>query len=253
MGPGQIGIEIHDTGPARPLGRSPFAFPDPALAGPEGLVAMGGDFAPGTIVDAYRRGIFPWPHPEEERLWFSPDPRAILSPRTVHVSRRLARTIRHGRFYVSLNAAFERVLDRCADRPEGTWITPGYRRGYLRLHQLGWAHSFEVWSVDGELAGGLYGLNVGGLFGAESMFHAATDASKVAMVAMAHHCQRVGVSLIDVQLMTPHLASMGARAIPRSEYLGLVHAVVGQRVNFCGQPGNAAFPMDNWALPNWSL
>jgi len=209
-------------------------FPDPRNAGPEGIVGWGGDFAPGTIVKAYRHGIFPWPHPQQEFLWFSPHPRAILPLSGLHVSRRLARTIRQGRFRVSLDAAFAQVLAACAVREEGTWITPAYRRAYALLHQLGWAHSFEVWTVDGALAGGLYGLNVGGLFGAESMFHTVTDASKVAMVAMVQHCRTAGVSLIDVQVLTPHLERMGAIEIPRDDYLARLRDVVDEPVRFCG-------------------
>ncbi len=234
MGPGLIPLTIHDPGPPQALRPCPFHFPDPGRAGPDGLVGWGGDFAPGTIVKAYRQGIFPWPHPQEELLWFSPDPRAILPLGGLHVSRRLSRTIRQVRFRVSLNAAFPRILAACAIRDEGTWITPAYRRAYTLLHQLGWAHSFEVWTAGGALAGGLYGVNVGGLFGAESMFHTVTDASKVAMVAMVQHCRDVGVSLIDVQLLTPHLERLGAIELPRDDYLARVREVVDDPVRFCG-------------------
>lgn len=237
-----IPIAVHDIGPPQQPGSSPFIFPDPRLAESEGLVAWGGDFAPETIIEAYRRGIFPWPHAQEERLWFSPDPRAIIPIDGLHISRRLARTIRQGRFRVTLDAAFARVLDGCADRAEETWITPTYRRGYLRLHELGWAHSFETWTADGELAGGLYGVNVGGLFGAESMFHRVRDASKVAMAAMAQHCRDAGVTLIDVQLLTPHLERMGAIEIPRDEYLRRVREVAGVAIVFCRQAATAVAP-----------
>lgn len=230
-----IPIEVHDIGPPQRLRPSSFVFPDPRRAEGEGLVAWGGDFAPGTIIEAYGRGIFPWPHAQEERLWFSPDPRAVIPVDGLHVSRRLARTIRQGRFRVTLDAAFARVLDGCADRPEETWITPAYRRGYLRLHELGWAHSFETWTAGGELAGGLYGVNVGGLFGAESMFHRVRDASKVAMAAMVQHCRDAGVTLIDVQLLTPHLERMGAIEVSRDEYLRRVRDVAGIGIVFCGQ------------------
>lgn len=233
MQPPHVAISVHGTVPPRVLPPCEFRFRDPRLADAGGLVGWGGDFAPGTIVEAYRHGIFPWPHPEEDRLWFSPDPRAIIPPGGLHISRRLARTIRQGRFRVSLDTAFAAVLNCCANREEGTWITPAYRRAYRELHELGWAHSFEVWTAGGGLAGGLYGLNVGGLFGAESMFHAITDASKVAMAAMVQHCGAVGVSLIDVQLLTPHLARMGAIEIPRDEYLARLAAVADQEVRFC--------------------
>jgi leucyl/phenylalanyl-tRNA--protein transferase len=181
---------------------------------------MGADFEPSTRVAAYRAGYFPWPQPEAEYLWYSPDPRAILPVGGLHVSRRLARTIRSGRFRATIDGAFERVILACADRPEGTWITENIVDGYLRLHEVGWAHSFETWTEEGRLAGGLYGLRVGGLFGAESMFHHVTDASKVAMAAMMLWAEATGVRLIDVQVLTPHTARMGAVEIPRREYLG---------------------------------
>ena len=152
---------------------------------------------------AYRAGLFPWPHDGVDTLWWSPDPRAILRPDRFHVSRRLARRLRQARFRVTFDAAFAQVIGACAVRPEGTWITPGMMRAYLRLHLLGWAHSVEVWSPEGRLAGGLYGLRVDGLFGAESMFHRATDASKIALFALTRLAPRAGISLIDVQLPTP--------------------------------------------------
>lgn len=195
-------------------------------------MAAGGDFAPGTIIAAYRKGIFPWPHEIQEYLWFSPDPRAILPAENLHVSRRLARTIRQGRFRVTLDAAFADVMAGCAVREEGTWITPGLMRGYVRLNELGWAHSFEVWGADGELAGGLYGVALGGMFGAESMFYRVRDASKVAVVAMVQHCQRVGVALIDLQVLTAHTASLGAVEVSRDENLARLEAVVDAPVVF---------------------
>jgi leucyl/phenylalanyl-tRNA--protein transferase len=214
-----IPIEIHTPCPPQPLPPCAYAFPNAGSAPKRGLVGTGGDFEPATIVTAYRAGIFPWPHDEEEHAWFSPDPRAIIPVAGLHVARRLARTVRSGRFRVSLDAAFEKVMIACADRPDGTWITPALVDGYARLHQLGWAHSFETWSADGTLAGGLYGVGVGAMFGAESMFHRATDASKVAMVAMMQHAERIGLLLIDIQVLTPHTISMGAMEISRSEYL----------------------------------
>lgn len=227
-----IAVEVHSKGSPRPLPPCPYLFPDPRGAPPEGLMAAGGDFEPGTIVAAYRRGTFPWPHEVQEYLWFSPDPRAILPPEHLHVSRRLARTIRQGRFRVTLDAAFPEVISGCAVREEGTWITPALRDGYIRLHGLGWAHSFEVWTDGGELAGGLYGVAVGGLFGAESMFHRVRDASKVAVVAMVQHCRRVGVSLIDLQVLTAHTASLGAVEVSREEYLSRLEAVMDAPVVF---------------------
>ena len=193
---------------------------------------MGGDLEPATIVEAYRNGMFPWPHQGIDTLWWSPDPRAVLPVDGLHVPRRLARTVRQGRFRATLDAAFPQVIRWCAVRDEGTWITPGMLRAYCRLHELGWAHSFEIWTPDGDLAGGLYGLGVGGLFGAESMFHRATDASKLAMVAMVQHARRIGLKLIDVQLLTPHLASLGAVEMPRQEYLRRAEQAVEAPVRF---------------------
>lgn len=209
----------------QPLPPSDWAFPDASKAPPYGYVAEGGDFAPPTVVAAYRAGCFPWPRrPGDEELWFSPDPRAVIVPGTVHVSRRLARTIRSARFRVTVDQDFAGVIAACAVRPEddGTWITPNLAAAYRLLHHLGWTHSVEVWTLDGDLAGGLYGLQVGRLFGAESMFHRVTDASKVALAALDQVAQREGIALIDVQLLTPHLASMGALEIPRAEYLRLM-------------------------------
>jgi leucyl/phenylalanyl-tRNA---protein transferase len=214
-----IALEVHTSGPPRELPACPYEFPDPATADRDGFVAFGGDFEPSTIAAAYRIGLFPWPHPAEELLWFSPDPRAVIELDGLHISRRLARTIRTAGFRVTLDAAFERVIRACAEREEGTWITPAIIDGYTRLHEAGWAHSFEVWDAGGGLVGGLYGVGVGSLFGAESMFHRVSDASKVAMVALMEHARRIRLTLIDVQVLTGHTARMGAVEIPRAEYL----------------------------------
>jgi leucyl/phenylalanyl-tRNA--protein transferase len=207
-----------------------FRFPEPGTADAEGLVAHGADLEPATLIAAYRRGVFPWPYDQQMLLWWSPDPRAILPLDGLHVARRLARTLRQGRFRVTLNAAFPEVIAACASRAE-TWITPDIRAAYVRLHQLGWAHSVEVWA-DGVLAGGLYGLAVGGLFAAESMFHRVRDASKVAVVGLVEHARRVGTTLIDVQMPSPHLASLGVVAIPRADYLRRLAAALPRRVAF---------------------
>ena len=213
-----IEVVVAPTPPPAPLPPCRFAFPDPARADPEGLLAEGGDLEPSTLIAAYRAGIFPWPYEEHELLWWSPDPRAILPPEGLHVSRSLARLLRQHRFRVTLNAAFGEVITGCAGREE-TWITPRLRAAYVSLHNLGWAHSVEVWAPDGTLAGGLYGVAVGALFSAESMFHRARDASKVALVALVEHARRVGLTLLDVQVPSAHLASLGARTIPRRDYL----------------------------------
>jgi leucyl/phenylalanyl-tRNA--protein transferase len=212
-------VEVQTAAEPQPLPPSRYDFealePDDA-----GLAGEGGDFEPATIIAAYRAGCFPWPHPQVERLWFSPDPRAILPVDGLRVSRRLARTIRAGGYRVTVDAAFREVILRCATgRPEGTWITPNLARAYVRLHELGWAHSVEAWTSEGELAGGLYGIRVGRMFGAESMFHARTDGSKVALVGFAQWCRSEGIELIDIQVLTPHTESLGGVEIPRSEYL----------------------------------
>ncbi len=189
-----------------------------APAGQE-LVAVGADLSAGMLLAGYRGGLFGMP--DGDILgWWSPDPRGILAPDQVHVSRSLRRAL--GRFEVGVDGCFDTVVGHCADprRPHG-WISADYRAAYHELHGLGWAHSIEVWDVQGELAGGLFGVEVGGLFAAESMFHLATDASKVAVVALADllGADRRPQRLIDVQWCTPHLASLGAAEVSRSEYM----------------------------------
>lgn len=210
----------------QPLPPCRWRFPDVSGGEADGPIAGGADFAPETVIEAYRAGCFPWPHPQQERLWFSPDPRAIVPIGGLHVARRLARALRQGRFQVTMDGAFEAVMQACADRAdEGTWITPRLIAGYVALHDLGWAHSFEVWD-SGALAGGLYGVRVGALFGAESMFHRASDASKVAMVAMMDWAQCTGIELIDIQVLTPHTERLGGIEIARTEYLRRARAAM---------------------------
>jgi leucyl/phenylalanyl-tRNA--protein transferase len=202
------------------LPRCVYRFGDARSVPTDGPALLGGDFAPQTVVRAYRAGYFPWPHEQEEMLWFSPDPRAVIPIGGLHVSRRLARRVRKAPFRLTMDVAFAEVVSACAVREgEGTWITPGYIEGYTRLHELGWAHSFEVWTPDGRLAGGLYGLQVMRMFGAESMFHRVSDASKVAMVAMMQWAEGTGIELVDVQVLTEHTERMGAVEISRDEYL----------------------------------
>lgn len=220
-----VELTIDSGTPCRPapVPLCQWEFPDVRTAPPDGLVAAGADFHPATIAGAYMAGIFPWPHPGDEYLWFSPDPRAILPVDGLVISQRLGRTVRSGRFRVSIDRAFEEVMQGCADRPdEGTWITPALVAGYRALHRLGWAHSVEVWGEDGALAGGLYGVGVGAMFGAESMFHRQTDASKVAMVALVQHARAIGIELIDIQVLTPHTQSMGGVEVRREDYLTLL-------------------------------
>jgi leucyl/phenylalanyl-tRNA--protein transferase len=188
-------------------------------------VAIGGDLEPGTLLAAYRAGLFPMPVGRRHRIgWWSPDPRAILPVDGMHVSRSLRRRI--GRFTVTVDVAFEQVMRGCADprRPHG-WITGDFISAYVQLHELGWAHSVEVWS-DGELAGGVYGVGIGAFFAGESMFHRVTDASKVALVALTDLLARSPGSVIDVQWLTPHLASLGAIEIPRTDYLDLIRSAM---------------------------
>ena len=210
-------------------GPSRWRFPDPATAGEDGLVGIGADLEPATLVDAYRRGIFPWPHPGAPLPWFSPDPRGVIPLDGVRCARSLRARLRRSGWETTVDRAFAAVLAGCADRPRGmleggTWITPSMRDAYQRLHDLGHAHSLEVWDND-ELVGGLYGVGVGGVFTGESMFHLATDASKVALVDLAARLTEAGGCLIDVQMVTPHLASLGARDLSRDEFLGLLARV----------------------------
>jgi leucyl/phenylalanyl-tRNA--protein transferase len=229
----QVAIEVHTPCASQHLPPCPWQFPDVRRAPPEGLVGAGGDFEPSTIVAAYRAGIFPWPHPEEEYLWFSPDPRAVLPLDGLVIAQRLARTVRSSRFRVTIDAAFEDVMRGCADRPgEGTWITPALIRGYTALQKMGWAHSVEVWNSHGALAGGLYGVCVGAMFGAESMFHRETDASKVAMVALVQHARRIGIELIDIQVLTDHTERMGGATISRAEYLRRLGRALNRQVEW---------------------
>jgi len=230
-----LDVVVARPGCPSPVGPCRVRFPDPREADADGLLATGGDLEPATLLAAYRQGVFPWPADGVDLLWWSPDPRAVLPPDGVHVSRSLARRLRRGGFRVTIDAAFDDVVAGCADRgvTEETWITPPMRAAYARLHRLGWAHSIEVWA-DGALAGGLYGVSVGALFAAESMFHRVTDASKVALVALTQHARAVGVRLVDVQMPTPHLASMGAVETSREDYLTALASAVTLPVTFTG-------------------
>jgi leucyl/phenylalanyl-tRNA--protein transferase len=201
-------------------------FPDPQLAEtePDGLLAVGGDLTPVRLVTAYRSGIFPWYSEGQPILWWSPDPRTVLLPAAVSVSRSLRRTLRRGRFEVSFNQDFRGVIAGCAAPRRddaGTWILPEMIEAYETLHSLGYAHSVEVWQ-DGQLAGGLYGVcgaALGCAFFGESMFSRVSDASKVALVALCRVLAEGGFALIDCQMYSPHLASMGAESVPRQDFL----------------------------------
>lgn len=209
---------MHDSG-----------FLNPELADAEGLVAIGGDLSPQRLLAAYRGGIFPFFDDDSPILWWSPDPRAIFERDGLHVARRLARTMRSGRFSVTVDRDFVGVMRGCSRAPgDGVWITESMIEAYSELHQLGHAHSVEVW-FQGELAGGLYGVTTGGLFAGESMFTRVRDASKVALAFCHDRIFRLGFQLFDVQFLNPHTARLGAVEIPRAEYLARLRQAL--RVN----------------------
>jgi leucyl/phenylalanyl-tRNA--protein transferase len=197
----------------------PRVFPNPELADATGLVAIGGDLAPDRLLAAYRQGIFPWFGADDPILWWSPDPRAVFELDGLHVARRLRRTIRSGQFTVTVDRDFAGVIRGCADRPpEEVWLTAAMIAAYEELHRLGHAHSVEAWR-DGALAGGVYGVALGGFFAGESMFHRRRDASKVALAALVERLRGRGFQLFDVQFLTEHTSRLGAVEVPRRDYL----------------------------------
>jgi leucyl/phenylalanyl-tRNA---protein transferase len=203
----------------------PTAFPDPrtALREPDGLLAAGGDLSPARLLHAYRHGIFPWYGEGQPILWWCPDPRAVLYPEAVHISRSLRKTLRRHNYDVTLDRAFVEVMAACAmarraHTDVGTWITEDMQRAYAELHRLGHAHSVEVW-MSGQLAGGLYGVAMGNVFFGESMFSRYADASKIALVWLARQLEAWGFRLIDCQVASKHLQSLGSVSIPRNEFL----------------------------------
>jgi leucyl/phenylalanyl-tRNA---protein transferase len=199
----------------------PFPPVEQALDQPDGLLAAGGSLTTKRLVDAYRRGIFPWFNEGDPILWWSPDPRTVLRPGRIHLSHSLKKRLRQQSFFVTIDGAFSRVLDGCAaPRPgdAGTWLSAAMRRAYVAMHHAGLAHSIEVW-MDGELAGGVYGVAIGRMFYGESMFTRRTDASKIAMARLAEQLVRWEFPLIDCQLETRHLMSLGAEAIPRRRFV----------------------------------
>jgi leucyl/phenylalanyl-tRNA--protein transferase len=204
----------------------PEAFPDisAALTEPDGLLAAGGDLNPERLLYAYRLGVFPWFDSGQPILWWSPDPRCVIEPESFHVSRRLRRSIRNSSFCLSINKAFDEVIEACAaDRvgQEGTWITDEMIEAYSSLHADGWAHSIEVWLGD-ELVGGLYGLAIGKAFFGESMFSQASDASKIAMWSLCAMLVHRQFEILDCQVVSPHLTSLGAILTPRQEFGALL-------------------------------
>jgi leucyl/phenylalanyl-tRNA--protein transferase len=213
---------------------APDRFPpaSEALTEPNGLLAAGGDLSPKRLLAAYRRGIFPWYEEGQPILWWSPDPRAVLRPDGIRVSRSLRRSLIKGGFEVRIDSAFAAVVAACAEPrryTDSTWITRDMAAAYARLHELGWAHSFETWR-DGELVGGLYGVAIGRVFFGESMFARATDASKVALVRLAEHLRARAFELIDCQVASAHVASLGATSISRAAFLALLD-------QYCEPPG----------------
>jgi leucyl/phenylalanyl-tRNA---protein transferase len=201
--------------------RDPFPPVEHALREPNGLLAAGGDLSPERLVDAYTRGIFPWFGEDDPLLWWSPDPRMVLFVGELHQSRSLRRVVKGRRFTVTLDRAFADVMAGCAEPrayADGTWITGEMVQAYRALAERGVAHSVEAWA-DGQLAGGLYGVAIGRMFYGESMFSRESDASKVALVTLSRQLERWGFDMIDCQMSTDHLASLGAREVPRAEFL----------------------------------
>lgn len=210
-------------------------FPDPATAlkEPDGLLAVGGDLRPERLLLAYRMGIFPWYDQSQPPLWWSPDPRAVISPDTLYVSRSMARLARKQRYRLTVNHAFEAVIRHCRELREdgpGTWITPDIEHNYCRLHHQGHAHSIEVWDEQ-RLVAGLYGIGLGRLFCGESMFHLVSNGSKLAMLALCRHFAHYGGALIDCQLPNPHLQSLGVKSWPRSRFLHKLRELQTQSVS----------------------
>ncbi|MBD8602682.1 MULTISPECIES: leucyl/phenylalanyl-tRNA--protein transferase [unclassified Pseudomonas] len=214
------------------LKRNELVFPplSKAMREPNGLLAAGGDLSPERLVQAYRHGCFPWFEDGQPILWWSPDPRTVLMPAELHVSRSLRKVLRQQRFTVTFDQDFSAVIAACAgprDYTDGTWITSDMQRAYLTLHEQGHAHSVEVW--DGEtLVGGLYGLAMGQLFFGESMFSRTDNASKVGFVTLVEHLQQAGFVLIDCQMPTEHLHSLGARSIARDQFAGYLSQYLDQ-------------------------
>jgi leucyl/phenylalanyl-tRNA--protein transferase len=217
---------------------TPFPPLERALKEPSGLLAAGGTLSPQRLLDAYRRGIFPWYSPDQPPLWWSPDPRMVLFPSELKVSRSLAKRLKKQDYEIRSDTAFREVMLACASTPrpgqDGSWIVPEILEGYCALHALGYAHSVETW-MDGQLAGGLYGVSIGRMFYGESMFHHATDASKLAFVHLVRHLEQQGYGMVDCQMHTPHLASLGAREIPRDEFARRLAELVNLKPDSPGQ------------------
>ena len=198
-------------------------FPDPNEAVGDGLLAVGGDLSPDRLLLAYEKGIFPWYNPRDPILWWSPDPRCVLFPEKLHISKSMRNILNRDMFQVKADTAFEQVLRKCKNAPrdqEGTWISEDIVQAYCKLHELGMAHSVETWK-DGKLVGGLYGVSIGRMFFGESMFTEANNASKVAFIRLVRTLQRLDFEVIDCQIYNEHLGSLGAENISRKEFLKL--------------------------------
>lgn len=206
------------------------SFPDPCLADQDGLVAVGGDLSRERLLLAYDQGIFPWYNEGTPELWWSPDPRAVLLPDDLHVSRSMQKMLAKSSYEVTLNKSFTEVMRGCSEcRVDGTWILPEMIEAYSALNASGDAHSVEVWE-EGCLVGGIYGVQRGALFAGESMFHRRDNASKIALIILVRSLAAVGVELIDVQMMTSHLSTMGAVIIPRSDYVARIASLTSRSV-----------------------
>jgi leucyl/phenylalanyl-tRNA--protein transferase len=206
----------------------PFPAVECALRSPNGLLAAGGELSPARLLAAYRLGIFPWFNPGEPVLWWSPDPRMVLIPEAFKVSRSLGKLLRSGRYEVRFDSAFEHVMRACAaprDGATGTWISVEMIAAYCALHRMGYAHSVETW-MDGQLVGGLYGIGIGRMFYGESMFSIASNASKIALAHLTRQLARWQFGMIDCQMNTAHLASLGAREMPRREFIAQLQELV---------------------------
>lgn len=205
-----------------------YSIPNPELADEDGLIAVGGDFEPQRIYNAYCCSIFPWFIDHKGRpMWYSPDPRMVLEVSKFHYPKSLKRVVNSNKFEIRVDTCFEEVITNCAtvmrNGVYATWITDEFIEGYSKLHRYGFAHSFETF-LDGELVGGLYGVSLGSVFCGESMFHLVTDASKVAFVGLIQFCQKNGITHIDAQQETSHLSFLGAKPIPRKEYLQILES-----------------------------
>lgn len=219
-------------------------FPDPRTASPEGIVAIGGDLHPESVLAAYRQGIFPWPVEKLPLLWFCPAERGVLEFSALHLPRSLARARRQSTLRFSVDRAFGAVIRACADTPRpgqhGTWITPAVITAYCRLHEMGAAHSVEAWDEAGHLVGGVYGVDVDGAFAAESMFYRAPNASKLAVLHLIGHLRSRGLDWIDVQTLTPHMARLGARLMTREAFLERLQRTRARRLRLFPPRGEGA-------------